>query len=59
MERCLAAARAFGYRRCYLETLRGMDSAMKLYERSGFHRIGAPRGQTGHGGCNTFYLLEL
>ena len=59
MERCLASARAFGYRRCYLETLRGMDSAMKLYESSGFHRIGAPRGQTGHGGCNTFYLLEL
>ena len=59
MEHCLASARAFGYRRCYLETLRGMDSAMKLYERSGFHRIGAPRGQTGHGGCNTFYLLEL
>jgi putative acetyltransferase len=59
MDRCLTSARAFGYRRCYLETLRGMDSAMKLYERSGFKRIGAPRGQTGHGGCNTFYLLEL
>src|SRR5688500_3641356 len=42
MDRCLTSARAFGYRRCYLETLRGMDSAMKLYERSGFKRIGAP-----------------
>ena len=42
MERCLDAARAFGFARCYLETLRGMDAAMKLYERSGFHRIGAP-----------------
>ncbi|MEP6634538.1 MAG: GNAT family N-acetyltransferase [Luteimonas sp.] len=59
MTRCLAAARAAGFSRCYLETLRGMDAAMKLYERSGFNRIGAPRGQTGHGGCNTFYLLEL
>ncbi|HSM11304.1 MAG TPA: GNAT family N-acetyltransferase [Lysobacter sp.] len=59
MARCLDAARAFGYRRCYLETLHGMDAAMKLYERSGFHRIDAAMGNTGHGGCNTFYLREL
>lgn len=59
MAHCLKAAREFGFRRCYLETLRGMDGAMKLYERSGFVRIDAPMGDTGHGGCNTFYLLEL
>jgi len=59
MARCLEAARGFGYRRCYLETLHGMDAAMKLYERSGFRRIDAPMGDTGHGGCNTFYLREL
>lgn len=59
MQRCLEAARGFGYRYCYLETLGGMDEAIRLYERTGFRRIGAPRGSTGHGGCNTFYLLEL
>lgn len=59
MAQCLQAARDFGFRRCYLETLHGMDAAMKLYERSGFHRIAAPMGNTGHGGCNTFYLREL
>ncbi|WP_240097996.1 GNAT family N-acetyltransferase [Thermomonas flagellata] len=59
MERCLAAARGFGFARCYLETLTGMDAAMRLYERSGFRRIDAPLGATGHGGCNRFYLLEL
>ena len=59
MARCLEAARGFGFRRCYLETLHGMDAAMKLYERSGFRRIDAPMGDTGHGGCNTFYLREL
>lgn len=59
MARCLDAARAAGFRRCYLETLTGMDAAMRLYERSGFRRIDAPRGDTGHGGCNTFYLREL
>lgn len=59
MERCLDAARGFGFTRCYLETLRGMDAAMRLYERQGFLRIDAPLGSTGHGGCNTYYLREL
>lgn len=59
MARCLDAARGFGFRQCYLETLTGMDAAMRLYERSGFRRIHAPMGATGHGGCNRFYLLEL
>lgn len=59
MARSLDAARAFGFRRCYLETLCGMDAAMRLYERTGFRRIDGPLGATGHGGCNTFYLLDL
>jgi len=59
MKRSLDAARAFGFKRCYLETLSGMDAAMKLYERTGFRRIDKPMGDTGHGGCNTFYLMEL
>jgi putative acetyltransferase len=59
MARCLQAARDIGFRQCYLETLTGMDSAMKLYERSGFRRISCAMGRTGHGGCNTFYLLDL
>ena len=59
MARCLETAREYGFRRCYLETLCGMDAAMRLYERTGFRRIDAPMGDTGHGGCNTFYLLDL
>jgi len=59
LRRCLDAARASGFRFCYLETLSGMNDAIQLYERHGFKRIGAPRGRTGHGGCNTFYLREL
>lgn len=56
---CLEAARTHGFRRCYLETLRGMDAAQKLYERTGFARIDGPMGATGHFGCNRFYLREL
>lgn len=59
MTRCLDAARTLGYRRCYLETLRGMDAAMNLYKRTGFQPLNAPMGATGHGGCNRFYLLNL
>ena len=59
MARCLQSAREFGFTRCYLETLGGMDAAMRLYERSGFQRLDAPLGATGHGGCNTFYQLKL
>lgn len=59
MTHCLAAARELGFRQCYLETLRGMDAAMRLYERTGFHKIAAPMGATGHGGCNAFYLMDL
>ena len=56
---CLDSARNLGYRRCYLETLTGMDAAQKLYEAQGFARIAKALGNTGHFGCNRFYLLEL
>ena len=59
MTQCLDAARGFGFARCYLETLTGMDAAMRLYARSGFRRIEHALGETGHGGCNTFYLKDL
>ena len=59
MELSLGKAREFAFRRCYLETLTGMDAAMRLYERSGFRRIDAPMGATGHGGCDIWYLREL
>ncbi len=59
MARCLDAARSFGFTSCYLETLHGMDAAVKLYERTGFQPLLAPMGDTGHGGCNRFYLLPL
>ena len=59
MQVCLDTARGFGFRQCYLETLRGMDAAMKLYEKTGFSRLPGPLGATGHGGCDAFYLLSL
>ncbi len=59
MTRCLETARGFGFHQCYLETLFGMDSAMRLYEKTGFARLPGSLGDTGHGGCDTFYLLRF
>jgi putative acetyltransferase len=57
--RCIAEARARGYRRLYLETLTGMDAAQRLYDQAGFARLGAPMGATGHFGCDRWYALDL
>lgn len=59
MLRCLSAAREHGFKRCYLETLTGMDAAQTLYRRHGFHTICEPMGGTGHFSCDQFYLRDL
>lgn len=59
MQRCLETARGFGFRRCYLETLTGMDAAQALYKRSGFTPLCAPLGGTGHFSCDRFYIRLL
>ena len=59
MQRCLDAARTLGYRRCYIETLTGMDAAQALYLKSGFTRLGAPLGSTGHFACDRYFIRPL
>ncbi len=59
LERCLAAARGFGYATVYLETLARMDAARKLYARVGFRPLCAPMGNTGHFSCDSYYALDL
>ncbi|MGZ3429412.1 MAG: GNAT family N-acetyltransferase, partial [Polyangia bacterium] len=59
LQRCLVAARSFGYATCYLETLARMDAARKLYARFGFKPLCAPMGNTGHFSCDSYYALDL
>jgi putative acetyltransferase len=55
----LDAARAAGYKVCYLETLASMNHATRLYERHGFKSTNGPLGNTGHTACNRFMTLVL
>jgi putative acetyltransferase len=59
MQRCLDAARAHGFKRCYLETLTGMDAAQALYNRSGFTTLSQAMGGTGHHGCDRYFIRDL
>lgn len=59
MQQCLQAARELGFRRCYLETLTGMDAAKKLYRKTGFQPLEQALGATGHFGCDSFFMLDL
>ena len=59
LRRCLEFAREAGYQLCYLETLKGMEQAQKLYRKMGFEKLCAPMGSTGHFGCDNWYALKL
>ncbi|HNQ28135.1 MAG TPA: GNAT family N-acetyltransferase [Aquaticitalea sp.] len=59
MERCLEAARSFGYEKCYLETLPYMEDAQKLYKKFGFEALEVPMGDTCHYSCNVWMIKNL
>jgi putative acetyltransferase len=59
ISQCLHTARSLGYRRCYLETLTGMDAAQHLYAKYDFAPIPSALGNTGHFSCNRFYIRDL
>ncbi|MCX2681354.1 GNAT family N-acetyltransferase [Galbibacter sp. EGI 63066] len=59
MEKCLDAARSFGFKKCYIETMPYMTDAQKLYKKAGFHYIDKPMGNTGHYSCPVWMLKEM
>lgn len=56
---CLEWARQQGFRECYLDTLSGMSSAIRLYEDLGFKHLNAPMAGTEHNGCDVWMLKQL
>jgi putative acetyltransferase len=59
ISRLIESARKDGYRRMYLETLKSMSDAARLYDRKGFLRAPGALGATGHFGCDAWYARDL
>ncbi len=59
MEKCIQAAKNFGYDSCYLETMHYMESAQRLYKKSGFTYLQTPMGNTGHHACPVYMIRNL
>lgn len=59
LEICIGQAIALGYKQCYLETTNRMKAANSLYKKNGFKALTEAEGNTGHCGCDAFYMLEL
>jgi len=59
MQTCLNYAKSENFILCYLETLPYMESARKLYARSGFQSLEKPMGDTGHYNCSMWMLKDL
>ncbi|GAB1857748.1 GNAT family N-acetyltransferase [Flavobacteriaceae bacterium MHTCC 0001] len=58
-ETCLRAARARGYKRCYLESASQLKVAIHMYESFGFKHLEAPLGNTGHFSCGVWMIKDL
>ncbi len=59
LDACLDAARRFWFVRCYVETISGMDQALKLYSRNGFVELPRAMGNTGHTHSDRWLLRKL
>ncbi len=59
LSQSLQSARDLGYATIYLESLPHFDRAVSMYEASGFHRLPAPLGNSGHVSCNIWMSRAL
>lgn len=59
LQTILSSASKTGYSACYLETLKSMEGANHLYDKCGFEALVKPLGNTGHFGCDKWYLKKL
>ena len=59
MEKCIAAAKALGYKKIYLETMPELTVAIPMYEKSGFTYLQTAQGCSGHTGCDVWMIKDL
>jgi putative acetyltransferase len=59
LQECLRQAQALGFRQCYAETILEMQEAIRFYECSGFERLNAPLGSSGHTHNDCWLVKDL
>lgn len=59
MQKSIESAQHFGYNEIYLESFPELSTAIGMYEKTGFKKINAPLGNSGHFACNVWMLLVL
>lgn len=59
LDKSLKAARAFGFKRAYIETTAQMNHAAALYRHAGFTPLNGALGDTGHFSCDRWYAKDL
>jgi putative acetyltransferase len=59
MEKCIATAKEFGYKKIYLETMPELTIAIPIYKKFGFTYLQAPQGSSGHTGCDVWMIKDL
>ena len=58
-QKCLNAAKNFGYEKCYLESASELEAAKHIYQKNGFAHLKAPMGNTGHYSCGVWMIKDL
>lgn len=57
--KCMQAAKDFGYKKCYLESASQLKAAIHIYENNGFIHLDKPIGNTGHYSCGVWMIKDL
>jgi putative acetyltransferase len=57
--KCMQAAKEFGYKKCYLESASQLKTAIHIYENNGFTHLEKPLGNTGHYSCGVWMIKDL
>jgi putative acetyltransferase len=59
IEKSIAFAKNYGYKKIYLESMPELKQALKVYAKFGFEYLKGPMGNSGHTGCSLWMLRSL